>query len=365
MLLSGTVVIAKVQTHSSAPAKSKDESAVVLRFAVSGDSRNCGDVVMPGIASKVIAEQAAFYWHLGDFRAIYTFDEDMQHEPEHVAQPLNIYTYENIAWPDFLENQIVPFGFVPVFLGIGNHETIPPKTREALIPQIADWLDTPVLREQRLRDDPHDHHLKTYYHWLMAHTDFINLDNASADQFDQDQLKWFEDLLARDEASSGVTTIIVGMHKALPDSISADHSMNESPAGTESGRRVYRDLLRAQNDAHKRVYILASHSHFYMENIYNTETWRTHGGVLPGWIVGTAGAVRYAFPDDITGAGAHFTNVYGYLLASIHADGAIQFEFRKLDEKDVPVPVSSRFTPEFVHWCFEKNSYATTESEAH
>ena len=50
------------------------------------------------------------------------------------------------------------------------------------------------------------------------------------------------------------------------------------------------------------VYVLASHSHYYMENIYNTEHWRLHGGVLPGWIVGTAGAVRYPLPAERSGA---------------------------------------------------------------
>ena len=38
------------------------------RFLVSGDSRNCGDVVMPGIAETAKKNQAAFYWHLGDLR---------------------------------------------------------------------------------------------------------------------------------------------------------------------------------------------------------------------------------------------------------------------------------------------------------
>ena len=42
------------------------------RFIVSGDSRNCGDVVMPAIAAQAIEKyQPAFYWHLGDLRAIY------------------------------------------------------------------------------------------------------------------------------------------------------------------------------------------------------------------------------------------------------------------------------------------------------
>lgn len=353
----------RVQPISAAEAA--DNTPVTLRFAVSGDSRNCGDVIMPGIAAKVIADQAAFYWHLGDFRAIYTFDEDMQHEPEHLAKPMTISAYVTNAWPDFLENQIVPFGSVPVFLGIGNHETSPPKTRAELIPQIADWLDAPILREQRLRDDPRDFRLKTYYHWMMAGVDFINMDNATPEQFDAAQIKWFEGVLASDDANAGVKTIVVGMHEALPDSISAGHSMNESATGTESGRRVYQDLLHAQNDANKRVYVLASHSHYYMENIYSTPLWRAHGGVLPGWIVGTAGAVRYALPDDRSGARAAMTNVYGYLLATLHADGGIRFEFRKLDEKDLPATVVSRFTPDFVHWCFAENSNARTDADVH
>src|SRR5438309_772095 len=42
------------------------------RFIVSGDSRNCGDVVVPTIAAHSSAYyQPSFYWHLGDLRAIY------------------------------------------------------------------------------------------------------------------------------------------------------------------------------------------------------------------------------------------------------------------------------------------------------
>ncbi len=328
------------------------------KFAVSGDSRNCGDVVMPGIAAGALAHQVRFYWHLGDFRKIYDFDEDMQHEPEHLARPMSIADYEAKAWDDFIENQIAPFGSLPVFLGIGNHELAPGKTREDYIIEFADWLDAPVLREQRLRDNPKDHRLKTYFHWVEKGIDFINLDNASYDQFDADQIRWFERVLKHDESDPGIKTIVLGMHRALPDSISAGHSMNESPEGTESGRRVYVDLLKAKNDAHKRVYVLASHSHFLMENIFNTQYWLTHGGLLPGWIVGTAGAVRYPLPEKSSDARVAKTNVYGYLLGSVGPDGEVQFEFQQLGEKDVPRAVVDRFTPEFVHWCFAQNSAA-------
>lgn len=36
------------------------------RFIVSGDSRNCGDVVMPTIAAHSSRYTPSFYWHLGD-----------------------------------------------------------------------------------------------------------------------------------------------------------------------------------------------------------------------------------------------------------------------------------------------------------
>jgi hypothetical protein len=307
------------------------------RFAVSGDSRNCGDVVMPGIAAGVQNSGAAFYWHLGDFRKNSDFDEDMQHQPEHLAKPLSISAYQQIVWDDFLHNQITAFGALPVFLGIGNHETVWPHTREMYLIQFADWLETPVLQKQRLSDDPNAHRLTTYYHWIQNGVDFITLDNA-------------------DDSSPQTHTIVVGMHEALPDSIAANHAMDDSPAGIASGRRVYADLLQAQNESHKLVYVLASHQHFYMAGVFNTAYWREHGGVLPGWIIGTAGAVRYALPPGKTDAQAAATNVYGFLLGTVQPGGEINFTFHQLNEPDVPAAVVKTYKPEFVHWCFAENS---------
>jgi hypothetical protein len=349
--------LAQSATQPPAPVPQQPNSGSWY-FGVSGDSRNCGDVVMPAIAAGVIQSGASFYWHLGDFRAIYEFDEDMQHQLEHLGAPLNIIDYEQTAWDDFIRNQITHFGDLPVFLGIGNHETIPPKTREQYLIQFADWLDAPQLREQRLKDDPFSHKLTAYYRWIQNGVDFINLDNSTADQFDALQMAWFEKTLQAAESNSQIRTVVVGMHEALPQSISENHSMNQFLAGTESGRRVYVDLLKTQNQAHKRVYVLASHSHYYMEGIFNTEYWRTHGGVLPGWIVGTAGAIRYALPTDHSGAHAAETNVYGFLLAEVKPSGEIDFTFKPVQESDVPDAVAGRYKPEFVHWCFVENSAA-------
>ena len=338
---------------SAGPTQEQPKNAAPWRFAVSGDSRNCGDVVMPAIAAGALTQQAAFYWHLGDFRKSSDFDEDMQHEPEHIAKPMSIAQYETTEWNDFIENQIAPFGALPVFLGIGNHELVPPHTRDMYIEQFADWLDKPAVRDQRLKDA--DHVLKSYYHWVRDGIDFITLDNASLDQFDAAQVKWVESVLQRDEADPTIRTIVAGMHRALPDSISAGHSMNESAQGTDSGRQVYKDLLAARDQGHKRVYVLASHSHYYMADIFETAYWKQNG-VLPGWIVGTAGAQRYPLPPNWKDAQAAETNVYGFLTGAVQSNGEIQFEFHRLEEKDIPPAVVSRFTPEFVHWCFAENS---------
>jgi hypothetical protein len=346
----------KSANESTQKEAASQPEAASWKFAVSGDSRNCGDVVMPGIAAGVRESGAAFYWHLGDFRAIYSFDEDIQHQPEHLAKPLVISEYEDVAWKDFIQNQLIPFGTLPVYLGIGNHETIPPKNREQYLIQFADWLQRPTIRAQRLSDDGTDFNLRTYYHWIMNGVDFITLDNSTPDQFDANQLSWLERVLASDSANPGIHTIVAGMHEALPESISESHSMNQSAQGTESGRRVYKDLLRIQNDGHKRVYVLASHSHYFMEGIFNTDYWRHNGGVLPGWITGTAGAQRYALPAEAREATAAQTDVYGFLLGTVKADGEIKFTFQRLTESAIPRAVSDRYTQPFVHWCFAENS---------
>ena len=43
--------------------------------------------------------------------------------------------YLGMAWNDFTRNQIVPFGEIPFYLGIGNHETIRPKDHAAFVAQ--------------------------------------------------------------------------------------------------------------------------------------------------------------------------------------------------------------------------------------
>jgi Calcineurin-like phosphoesterase len=348
----------KSQAAKSTTARKKPASRP-WKFAASGDSRNCGDVVMPAIAAGVKAAGARFYWHLGDFRKLSSVDEDIAHQPEHLGAPLSMPQYLALAWSDFIESQLKPFGTFPVYVTIGNHEMVTPKTRSDYIAQFRRWIDRPNLRAQRLQDDPGALEPKIYYHWIERGIDFIALDNATPDQFDPDQTAWFEKTLHSAAKDSRIRTVVVGTHEALPESISANHSMDQSsPAGLENGRRVYADLLKFQNEDHKRVYILASHSHYYMEGTFNTPYWREHGGVLPGWIVGTAGAQRYPLPPEASDAIAAQTKVYGFLIGTAYPNGRIQFAFHQLSEQDVTVSVARRYAPEFVHWCFAENYLA-------
>jgi hypothetical protein len=188
-------------------------------FVVSGDSRNCGNVVMPAIAAGVEKNGASFYWHLGDLRAIYVTDEDYQNEPEHRGNVVKREDYLKDAWDDFFRNQLAAFGQAQIFVGIGNHETITPKTRDEFVVKFSKWLDAPTLSRQRKADDQQEHDLKTYFHWIQGGVDFIYLDDATQDQFTPDQVSWFEGVIKRATNNHEVRAVVVGMHAALPDSL--------------------------------------------------------------------------------------------------------------------------------------------------
>lgn len=358
-------------------------------FAVSGDSRNCGDVVVPTIAADVSTHAPQFYWHLGDFRFIAMVDEDMQcgsvHEPPRPAyekpewkdlQEFLAYaeresgkvhemiSYEKHAWEDFKQYQVGAFakGHIPVFLGIGNHEMILHNDHEDFIRAFKERLNPDAQQSDTGK-------INTYYHWMIGGVDFVNLDNAGTAfrekdlSFGDKQLEWLQDRLAKDAKDADVKTLVVGMHAALPDSISRSHSMNESEEGAASGRKAYQALWDWQTQTHKHVYVLASHSHFYMEDVFNTTEWKGKGEVLPGWIVGSAGAHRNPLPSGDAGwknAKDARTNVYGYLLGTVNpdgqSDGTIKFEFHEVKVDSVPSDVAARFHPGFVAWCFQKNT---------
>jgi len=149
------------------------------------------------------------------------------------------------------------------------------------------------------------------------------------------------------------------MHEALPGSKGMSHSMCDSPAGIQSGREVYH-LLADLRAAGKRVYLLASHSHFVMDDVYNTTYWKDQ--VLPGWIVGTAGAVRYRLPPGQTGSSMARTDAYGYLLATVLGDGSIRFVFHEITLDDLRLANAGKTPDSLVQWCYSDNKEQTIPS---
>ena len=358
------------------------------RFVVSGDSRNCGDIVVPAIAAHSVKNyQPAFYWHLGDLRAIYKVDEDIAFASDNPDGPsMSCTSYLKRAWPDYVKHQIYPFGNTPFYLGIGNHEIIAPKgypqgAPETLQPAVnsarftsffADWLLPPTVKVQRVKDHdcdktPGSHCVisaRNYYHWIQGGVDFIYLDNAS-NVFGQEQLDWFKATMTRARKNRDVRSVIVGMHEALPDSISGDHAMCDEgkkkkpdypyDQSCREGREAYKLLLDFQNDfPDRQVYVLASHSHYVMDGIFKKD--KTPADRLHGWIAGTAGAVRYELPLNADLANYAETNVYGYLLGTVDDKGNVRFDFQPLTESDVPQETRQRYQPAFVNWCFAHNS---------
>lgn len=335
-------------------------------FAVSGDSRDCGDLVMPKIARDVESRRAStpaeFYWHLGDLRGMYRIDCDMlkRKYPKYdcVARPAaglqfnDFNEYLKNAWDDFIGQQIKPFGTTPFILGIGNHELIN-RTREDFECKFSDWLKQPPLVAQFKKDVKRGVPTlagNTYFHFVKNGADFIYLDNAGDDAaFTPEEVTWLSRVLAADAKDDHVKTIIVGMHAALPLSLERGHAMDQTCKGYCSGLQAYDLLWDAQNltaapKKRKHVYVLASHSHFFRENIYDTPEHK--GRVLPGWIVGTAGAEQYKQASERI--------MYGYMTVEVRADGSIGTQFHEVTRESPPLATGAG-AEELTAFCFEQN----------
>ena len=314
------------------PAGFSQSSEASWTFAVSGDSRNCGDFVMPAIAAKVKAENDKFYWHLGDFRV-------MSKEPDQdmtamAGREITTDEYYKTAWDDFLKHQIDAFAPLPVFLGRGNHDAHPPMTRDSFTQKFSSYLNRPEIVAARNADKTDAAPPGPWYHWVENGVDFITLDNATRDEFSDEQLHWLRAVLDHDVApNSGIKTIVAAGHEALPHSTGSEHAMDDWDLGERTGDMVYHWFYDAQA-AGKHVYLIASHSHYYSPDIYNTSYWKQHTSkVVPGLIIGSAGAHRYALPK--TAHKGAKTMIYGYVQGTVHPDGAIDFELKELTERDL------------------------------
>jgi hypothetical protein len=339
-------------------------------FTVAGDSRDCGDLIMPKIARSIESLKSktpsAFYWHLGDLRQLIAPDCDMiipstgdcaKNPPSWGRFPYDYYLTH--AWDDFIQHQIEPFDDTTFFLGIGNHELYADHTNRDFRLKFQKWLTQSQLYQQQVVDAGKGITAPdvgmTYFHFVMNGVDFIYLDNSSADDaFDGTQIVWFNKILNADAADATIKTIVVGMHAALPYSTSSGHAMDASCQGICSGKRVYDMLYQASIGASKKnVYVLASHAHNFQKDIFQTP--QHNGQVLPGWIIGTAGASQY-LSGQATTAVDEFQDCwktkicYGYLLVEVHPDGTINPQFKQITQEMEP-----KGNPALSTYCYSKN----------
>jgi len=357
----GDIPIEPVASSEAPPVKS-------WYFAVSGDSRDCGDVIMPKIAASVSAKAqlmpVKFYWHLGDFRALYRMDCDWAKRKDEAIKCAKDYVpyqsipkeleptpeYLDAAWQDFVDHQVAPFekAGIPVYLGIGNHELIK-RTRDNYTAKFNKWLVQSAIGKQQETDAKRkipSRDSQTYFHFVMSGVDFISLDNANlynevaetkkADPgFSNAQLNWLAAILKADAANPAIQSVVIGMHAALPGSFSQRHAMDKTCESLCHGYQAY-GYISAFKKSGKPVLVLASHSHYVEANIYDTP--EHANDVLPGWIIGTAGAEQYRSQIK-----------YGYLLVEVRSDGRLNPSFQEV--KADPAEQSS-----ITKYCFEKNN---------
>ena len=358
-----TLIVAAVPARAEDPAP-----AGTWYFAFSGDSRDCGDLIMPKIAHDIEGLRATtpveLYWHLGDFRRLYGPDCDIvkrthpdwdcKSRPEGELGGDEMNRYLDGAWDDFIERQVAPFSSTPFFLGIGNHE-LAARTRDEFRRKFQKWLTAGPIHLQRVQEASkgfYSNEGDTYYHFVKKGVDFIYLDNADGASFSAAQLVWLGKVLANDAADPAVKTIVAGMHEALPYSKQRGHAMDASCQGLCSGGQAYDLLFRAQQIAGKHVYVFASHAHLFVTDAFGGQP--EHAGqVLPGWVVGTAGAEQYRQDSDPI--------QYGYALVTVHPDGTLDVAFREV-KRDSPPLATGTGADQLTAFCFERNKRTSGDS---
>jgi hypothetical protein len=144
------------------------------------------------------------------------------------------------------------------------------------------------------------------------------------------------------------------MHEALPHSRGSEHAMDDWELGVRTGDLVYTWFYDAQA-AGKHVYLIASHSHYYSPNIFNTSYWKQHTNkVVPGFIIGSAGARRYALPRNAEKTAR--THIYGFLQGEVHTDGTIDFTLREMSEGELNKNRWPNAPLDAIHECFVNNA---------
>src|SRR5258708_30260276 len=133
-------------------------------------------------------------------------------------------------------------------------------TRDGYIATFSSYLNRPEIAEQRKKDGSEAAPVGPWYHWTEGGVDFITMDNSTHDEFTDAQMHWLRAVLDHDVApNSGIRTIVMGAHEALPHSTGSAHAMDDWEIGDRSGAPVY-NCFYDSPAAGTHVYQIARHS---------------------------------------------------------------------------------------------------------
>src|SRR5262249_47793403 len=127
------------------------------------------------------------------------------------ADQMNVYL--SGAWDDFLAEQIKPFGSLPVFLGIGNHELAGNWMRDDFRRKFQRWFTSAPIHLQRVQEGRREQSPffstegATDYDFVLNGINFIYLDNADLQGFSPAQLDWLRKVVTYARASRSSTAM--------------------------------------------------------------------------------------------------------------------------------------------------------------
>jgi len=118
------------------------------RFVVSGDSRNCGDVVMPGLRErrrKIRPVLLAF----GRICGPSTLSTKTSNTAEYRETAIDCGLRKHCV-ADFIDSQIAPFGSIPFFVALGITRRFRPEDSRRLSSAVCRLADTPCVARATL-----------------------------------------------------------------------------------------------------------------------------------------------------------------------------------------------------------------------
>ena len=172
---------ARAPRRRARPGRGKADAspASSWKFVVGGDSRNCGDVIMPVVAAGANSAGASFLLApRGLPGALHDFDEDLPRRSARSPARSRWRSSTTSAARGTTSSRAssLPFGSIPVYPAIGK-----PRARRSqvapgkFLSAVRGLVQCPAdPRAQRLKDNPKGPPAEVVHHWIQNGVDFIS-----------------------------------------------------------------------------------------------------------------------------------------------------------------------------------------------